>query len=162
MLGKKNKKNEADTQPRSAEEFSKKLPDLAKKYELRISKPYGYFHEDVENTIIKLEAEINNLTKENIALTKEKERVDKELKDIKTEFSRFRTQVAFSAFDETTEAQDIAKISGINDINSENTKTKNQIKLKPANSTITPTSSSSKTKSKTFDNLIRPKNNNGG
>lgn len=161
MLGKKGKKVSENTPAKSAEEFTKNLPPIARKYGFRVSRPYGYFHEDVDNLIMKLEDEINNLTKENKTLSDDLDRTKDELKDVKSEFSRYRMQISFMPFGEKSEEEEIDQINGIKDINANN---KPSIKIKPAKTDIKATSTSdpNKEKKSTFNNLIRPKQDTNG
>ena len=64
----KEKSSRKETQ--KAKEFEKKTKDspIAKEFNLRVSKPYGYYPEDVEKSIKGLKNEINSLSKENANL----------------------------------------------------------------------------------------------
>lgn len=64
----KEKSSRKETQ--KAKEFEKKTKDspIAKEFNLRVSKPYGYYPEDVEKSIKGLKNEISNLSKENANL----------------------------------------------------------------------------------------------
>lgn len=62
----KEKSSRKETQ--KAKEFEKKSSPIAKEFNLRVSKPYGYYPEDVEKTIKGLKNEISSLSKENAKL----------------------------------------------------------------------------------------------
>ena len=143
MVRKKDNQSENQT-AQSAEEFQKNLPDVAKRYSLRISKPYGYFPEDVHNIITSLEEQANRLAKENTKLTEEADTAKKQLKDI--------------SFEPTTEEKELAMIEeGMSSISSTNkAEAKPKIKLNPIK--LNGKSGSESHKS-TFNNLIQPRQN---
>ena len=62
----KEKSSRKETQ--KAKEFEKKSSPIAKEFNLRVSKPYGYYPEDVEKAIKGLKNEISSLSKENANL----------------------------------------------------------------------------------------------
>ncbi|HOY90135.1 MAG TPA: hypothetical protein PK891_00285 [Bacteroidales bacterium] len=162
MVKKKDNQSENQT-ARSAEEFQKNLPDIAKRYSLRISKPYGYFPEDVHNIITSLEEQANRLAKENTKLTEEADTAKKQLKDISTEFRKFKMKVQFMSFEQTTEEEELAMIEeGMSSISSNNeAEAKPKIKL---NSIKLNGKSGSESHKSTFNNLIQLKQdeNDGG
>lgn len=143
----------------SAHQFEQDLPDIVKKYSIRVSKPYGCYPEDIANALQKLEDENNNLGKDNTALRDELDKTKKLYKEMQAEFTKFKMQVQLMRFDNSSLEEDEASIEeGMKEITS---KKKPSIKLNTAKLTTTNSSKPSSGKS-TFDNLISPKKKDGG
>ena len=75
---------------KAAEKAVHDLSPTALKYGFRISCPNGYFPEDVDNLILKLEADSATLTKDNIKLKKEYDELLEEHNTLKSEFMKMK------------------------------------------------------------------------
>lgn len=67
--------------------------DTAKKYNIRISTPNGYFPEDVDKIIIDLEQQCQRLEKENHKLTSQYESNQKDLNKLKGEYQQLQFEM---------------------------------------------------------------------
>ena len=105
---KKNKKNE----------LGNEKSEIAIKYNFRVSKPYGYYPEDVDKNIKGLEKQIENLMAENSKLSKQNEKLTEDFNTIKNEFSKLRFEtMSFSS--QTTDLQDYERLAKLSNINSD-------------------------------------------
>lgn len=106
------------TKAKNSNKIEHDKSELAKKLNIRISNPYGYYPEDVDPIIIKLQEEISNLTKENKSLSDEVYKLTKDLGDLRTEYSKFRMHASLGMVEvpipSTTES--LENISKIDDI----------------------------------------------
>ena len=87
MKGTNNKKD-----AQKAKEFTKNLSSIAKEFSLRVSKPYGYYPEDVEKTIRGLKGEIANLSKENQTLTEKYNKAVEDNELLKNQLTRLELE----------------------------------------------------------------------
>ena len=100
---------------KSAKQFENDKPEVARRYDIKISKPYGYYPEDVDKVITNLEEELNRLTKENQLLEKNLTQAQKDNKDIKSELNRIKMQIAvMPMIDSDSTAMDVTLLSGVN------------------------------------------------
>ena len=104
--------------------YDQEKSELAKKYSIRISKPAGYFPEDVDRVIIKLENEIKNLNRDKVKMEAEIERshraeeLAKESEQhMKEELGQLRLQVQLIEVPDTSTVQDFDMLNKINRIN---------------------------------------------
>ena len=103
---------------KAAEKAVHDLSPTALKYGFRISCPNGYFPEDVDNLILKLEADSATLTKDNIKLKKEYDELLEEHNTLKSEFMKMKMSLMLMEVPDVTAEESIAmisKMSGISD-----------------------------------------------
>lgn len=100
---------------KSAKQFENDKPEIARRYDIKISKPYGYYPEDVDKIIAGLETERNNLAKENKMLEDKVTRLQNDNRDIKSELNRIKMQIAvMPMIDSDSTAMDVTLLSGVN------------------------------------------------
>lgn len=103
------KKDDKSKKPaNSAQKFEQELPEIAIKYNLRVSKPYGYYPDDVNSVLKKLDEIISNLERENIELGKRAEKAETQYAAVSQEFTRFKIGVQTMGLKNTTLEEDIA------------------------------------------------------
>lgn len=146
--------------PGSIKQFEQDLPIILKKYNVRVSKPFGCYPEDVEAVLTRLEEENNNLAKENTQLAEDAEKFKKQYKEVQAEFTKFKMQVQLMKFETSTpEADEAALQKGMQEI----TNTSKKPTLKISTAKLSSASSDKKSPSKsTFDDLISPRKKNDG
>lgn len=109
MAFKKNKK--------SKEGFEKS--DIAKKYGFRISTPNGYFPEDVDSIIEKLENQLSLLEKETINLEKQLEQTLEDKRLAEKELTRLKFDISLMEVPDTSANEDFSMLSRLENINSD-------------------------------------------
>ena len=155
----KKKESTAKKPSASTRKFNQELPAIAKKYNIRVSSPFGYYPEDVNRVLEKLEQSNNILAKENAELTKKYEAKNTDYKNLRTEFTNFKLEVSKMQLESTSFDESLAKINrGFGQINEKNeTKpaapSEPKLKIKP----LKLSSPSSDSGQSTFNNLISPK-----
>lgn len=77
-----------------ARKFEEELPEIATKYGIRVSNPYGYYPEDVDKVITKLEAEANNLSKDNKELRDKVGTQEKEINSLRATVTELKLQMS--------------------------------------------------------------------
>lgn len=82
------------TANQGAKKFENNLPEVAKRNNIRVSSPYGYYPEDVDNVIIELENNLKLTQKENDHLTNMLKSTREELEDAKTELTKLKMQIS--------------------------------------------------------------------
>ena len=70
------------------------LPELLKKYNIRVSTPYGAYPEDVVNILLKLDNEISGFKSDNKLLTKENEQLKYELNKAKAQITSLKLSIS--------------------------------------------------------------------
>lgn len=110
---KKTKKKSSNKQSIKAEEVS----DIAKRYGVRVSNPYGYYPEDVDRILTDLDTQLSNLSKENKIASDKIQRLTKERDDIKREFTALKLQVSMMEIPDTSTETDFAMLSRLENIN---------------------------------------------
>lgn len=147
----------------SAKKFESDLPEMAKKYNIRVSNPYGYYPEDVEKIIFDLESQINRLEKENFTLTKKNGELENDVSQAKREITQLKVQMTImgNEMPDTSAETDFAMLGrGLTGITG---KVEPQIIEKPIEGTVMPIDTIGEpdvhpTKA-THNNLVRPKLN---
>lgn len=107
MFGKK-KKNEI----RNANDKS----DFAIEYNIRVSKPYGYYPEDVEALIGRFKDSISTLEKENKILTDKCDELTKDKAAAESQLQQLVMQVSLMGFPDSSTAQDELMLGRLNTI----------------------------------------------
>ena len=110
------------------------LPEIIKKYNIRVSTPNGCFPEDVERILQDLEKQLNNLIKENERLTKQYEQKAKDFSLVEAENQKLRFQIMSFNYEDTSELQDfnnLGKLTNINPTVGSMPETKPQIPAEP-------------------------------
>ena len=74
----------------SKKAVNNEISETGKRFHLRVSRPYGYYPEDVDNLLLNQEVQIEQLQKENTVLTQRNADITKELEQAKTEIVRTR------------------------------------------------------------------------
>lgn len=161
-MSKKDDKKSSKKPANSAQKFEQELPDIAKKYGLRVSKPYGYYPDDVNAILEKLDGIISDLEKENIELGKKAEETEKKYAAVQQEFVSFKIRVQTLNLQPTTLEQDVEMTeNAVKEI--VKPKPAKQLNFKPANVVKpknNPVPAKAPTKS-TFNNLISKKKSGG-
>lgn len=106
-MARKNKKNnEVD-----------KLSEIALRNNIRVSKPYGYYPEDVDNVISKLENLISTLETETKNLEKQLNKVTEEKRLADTELTKMKLEMSIMDIPDTSMEEDFAMMSRLSNIN---------------------------------------------
>lgn len=91
--------------------------DVAKKYGLRISNPHGYFPEDVDKLILKLESQIETLEKETHQLEERLTIALDEKRMIDSEYKKMKMQMSLMEVPDTTTEEDFSMFGRLQNIN---------------------------------------------
>lgn len=94
-----------------------KKSDIAVKYGIRISTPNGYFPEDVDKIILKLEGLNATLTKETTQLQQKLEQALKEKRMIDDEYKKMKFDMSLMEVPDTSTETDFAMMSRLHTIN---------------------------------------------
>lgn len=116
----KNKKNSVNKSSSSAKKFEAELPEIAKRHNIRVSNPYGYYPEDVDKVIMRLEKDISDLTKENLDLAKQIDQAKTDLSKMTQQFNSLKFQMISMEMPETSDATDFANLSRISNFSGKN------------------------------------------
>lgn len=169
---------------KKAEKFEHELPEIAKRLGIRVSSPYGYYPEDVDKIIFKLEQDVSSLTKENKDLRDEIHECKEKSKALQTELTQIKMQVSLMEIPDASTEENFAMLSRISTITGKDEEvppvnlleedeveqsniipitapavnTKPTTTIKPITINRSNTSSNDSKKSTTFSNLIKPKN----
>ena len=111
--GKSNKVKNKDSAGKKVSEKS----EIAKRYGIRISNPYGYFPEDVDRILEDLQSQLNTLSKENKFASDKLARIQKERDDAKTELSKLKMQISLMDIPDTSTEEDFQMMSRLSSIN---------------------------------------------
>ena len=90
--------------------------ELAKKLNIRISNPYGYYPEDVDPIILQLQKDVSSLTKENKELSDKLYTAEKNLKDLSIEFQQFKLNASLVEIKEPSIEESLINLSKIDNI----------------------------------------------
>lgn len=156
-------KNKTKSTPqKNAKKFEQELPEVAKRHNIRVSNPYGYYPEDVDKIILALEKDISNLTKENSQLSKDLYTQKQMNSSLQTELSQIKMQVSLMDIPDASTEENFAMLSRMSTINGQNqeipTKTISEVKpinIKTVN--IPQPKNSNTVKQDTYNNLVKPK-----
>ena len=88
-----------------AEKFEQDLPEVAKRHNIRVSSPYGYYPEDADKVIIDLEEAVNNLTKENMRLRDEYNTAKANELSLQNEYQSLRMQMSLMEYPDASMEQ---------------------------------------------------------
>lgn len=113
---KASKKNNGPT--KTPQEKSQLAQDLG----IRISSPYGYYPEDVDPIIIKLQNEVASLTKENKKFSEENDKLNKNLKAVSGELAKIKMQVSLMEVAPLSMEDSLAGIDKISNITGQHPK----------------------------------------
>lgn len=91
--------------------------EIANKYAIRISAPHGYFPEDVDNLIKKLENTISLLEKETVTLSEALEKEKEEKKIIDKELRTMKMNMTIMDIPDTSTEEDFSMMSRLENIN---------------------------------------------
>ena len=152
------------TPQKLAKKFENELPEVAKRLGIRVSNPYGYYPEDVDKIIVRLEQDISDLTKENKQLSQELHDTKNKATLLQSELSQIKMQVSLMEIPDVSTEESFAMLSRVGTITGENVNMPVTEVSTPAPSTIkTVTIKSDKSDEKkpaqqtTYSNLIKPK-----
>ncbi len=98
--------------PASASEKS----EIAKRYDIRISTPNGYYPEDVDKILKEMEDVIAQQDKEIQMLSKDRDQARKDLGKLQAEFTKFKLSITTMDIKDNSFEDDIQDIAKINDI----------------------------------------------
>ena len=101
---------------KQAEKALAELSPTAQKYGFRISCPNGYFPEDADNLIMKLESEISNLSKENTRLSKELAQLQKDHSTLRAEYQRMQISTTLQEIPDVSVEEGLSMISQMSGI----------------------------------------------
>ena len=90
---------------------NQEVPTSIKKYNIRVSNPYGLYPQDVESVIIDLEkerAKLQSLVKQ---YKEENEKLQKDNEDLKTTITQLRFDMSLFEVPDSTNAQDFQNIN---------------------------------------------------
>ena len=120
---KKNKLN-TNKNPTSAKKFASELPPIAKKYNIRVSNPYGFYPEDVEKILYQLEKDINNLELDSKQLRDVIKQKEDEISDLREQlrqarkvYSELQMQIQNMDYPDVSAEMDFANLSRISMLN---------------------------------------------
>lgn len=176
-MAKKEKKAKKIRSPqKKAEKFEQELPELARRLGIRVSSPYGYYPEDVDKIITKLEQDVSNLTKENKNLRDEVHKHKENATALQTELTQIKMQVSLMEIPDASAEENFAMLSRISTITGKNEEVppvniideddvepsdikpiKAPTPIKPLNITGKSTSNNNTKQPTTYSNLIKPK-----
>lgn len=98
--------------------------EIAKSLGIRISNPYGYYPDDVDSIIIKLNEDLARLTKENAQLTEKYDKISVDFKQLNeekkaadAELIKLRLQAQFMEREDLTFENQVVGLSKMGDIN---------------------------------------------
>lgn len=112
--------NKKETAAQAAKKFESSLPEVAKRNNIRVSSPYGYYPEDVDAVIIEFEKNAKMLEKENDHLTKQLEDYKSRLKDVQTELTKLKMQISLMEVPDTSAEENFAMLSRMSTITGKN------------------------------------------
>ena len=95
------------------------LSEVAKRHNLRVSNPYGYYPEDVDRVLIKFEGLVNQLQRETVKLEADLQQALTDKKIIDGELKRLRFEMSIMEVPDTTTEEDFSMISKLGTINKE-------------------------------------------
>lgn len=107
MFGKKKKEEVRNANDKS---------DFAIEYNIRVSKPYGYYPEDVEALIGRFKNSISTLEKENKILTDKCDELTKDKTAAESQLQQLVMQVSLMGFPDSSTAQDELMLGRLNTI----------------------------------------------
>lgn len=114
---KKEKSTNKSSNTLAAKKFEAEKPEVAKRHNIRVSNPYGYYPEDVDKIILSLESQISNLQKENTRLEEARNDLEKRFNNINDQYQAFKAQVILmEGSTDTSAEEDFANLSRIGDI----------------------------------------------
>lgn len=105
---KKSKKNNSKT--------GNELSQLAKDLGIRVSSPYGYYPEDVDPIISRLQKEVSDLTKENKQLADSLDDTTNKLKLVQSELSQLKMQMSLMEVPNLSAEEEFAMLGKIDSI----------------------------------------------
>lgn len=156
-MGKANKNSKG----MSAKKFENELPEVARRHNIRVSSPYGYYPEDVDKIIVRFEEDVSSLEKENGLLSKKIEKQAGELKSLQFELTQLKMQVSLMEIPDTSTEQDFAMMgSGLGTITGQpqDQVMPQQVQSVPhTDLNAVQTNQGSTQQQATYSNLIRPK-----
>lgn len=140
-------KSKKDTPTQAAKKFESALPEVAKRNNIRVSSPYGYYPEDVDKVILELEKDTKMLQKENTHLTKQLEECKHNVSALQSELTQLKMQMSLMEIPDVSSEEGVAMLSRIGTVTGRNEEQiqNNIVKtpIKPHNITIVKSSSTS-------------------
>jgi DivIVA protein. len=159
-MAKRKDKTTINKDQKAAKKFEDNLPEIAIKYNIRVSNPYGYYPEDVDKVLLNLEASINQLTKENKELKDKLYETETSLSKINSEFQKMKMEVSLMDFpDSSTETDFYTLRSGMENITGVTDPSvleQNVLDAVPK-SNIKPVTANHNQQPATYSNLVTPK-----
>lgn len=96
---------------------SSDISEIARKYNIRVSAPHGYYPEDVDKVIADLDNQLTLLSKENMLAESKITRVTEERDSLKSQLTKLKLQISTMEFPDTSSELDTAMMSKFNTIN---------------------------------------------
>lgn len=113
-------KSKKETPAQAAKKFEAELPEVAKRNNIRVSSPYGYYPEDVDKIIIDMESQLKMLQKENNHLNGQLTDYKGRLNDVQTELTKLKMQMSLMEIPDTSAEENFAMLSRISTITGNN------------------------------------------
>lgn len=113
-------KSKKETPAQAAKKFESELPDVAKRNNIRVSSPYGYYPEDVNKIITDMESELKMLQKENNHLNGQLTDYKGRLNDAQTELTKLKMQMTLMEIPDASAEENFAMLSRISTITGNN------------------------------------------
>lgn len=79
---------------KSQSSIENELSEIAKKFNIRVSSPYGYYPEDVDAILLKLTSDVSALSAENKKLSEDNDRIQKDLNRSNQMLTEARLQIS--------------------------------------------------------------------
>lgn len=109
---KQNKKSNKDKGSKIVNELS----EIAKRLNIRVSSPYGYYPDDVDPILARLEKDVSNLTKENKKLSEEVLDKQNKLTAVTQELSALKMQMSLMEVPDLSSEESFAMLGRIDSI----------------------------------------------
>lgn len=113
-------KSKKETPNQAAKRFESTLPEVAKRHNIRVSSPYGYYPEDVDKVITEMENENKMLQKENTHLTKQLEDYKGKADALQTEMVALKMQMSLMDVPDASAEESFVMLSRIGTITGNN------------------------------------------
>lgn len=109
----KQPKQKKDTKGAKVEQ---ELSELAKRHNIRVSSPYGYYPEDVDPIIERLEKDVSQLTKENKQFSNELQEYKDKCSALSTELTKIKMQISLMEVPDVSAEEGFAMLGRIDSI----------------------------------------------
>ena len=99
-----------------AKRFESDLPEIAKRLEIRVSSPYGYYPEDVDKHLIRLELDVSSLIKENTALSSDVDKYKRQSQSLQSELTNLKMQMSLMEIPDISTAESFTMLGRVETI----------------------------------------------